>query len=213
LALYNNEGFKGTKVQKFGIHEWSVSELANKNNYWAQNPGGTSMYFKDKSKSWILFFFVLFMVIIGCQKEVEAGPTAPDFSLKDLSGQTVTLEQYRGKVVLLDFWATWCPPCRMTIPMLIKLQDKYRDDGLVILGISIDDPQQITDKDLRYFIKMNKINYPVLRYNQKVMKDYFEGERVSIPTMFVVDRNGKIRDMIVGYAPDPLKKSLAAVMK
>ncbi len=97
--------------------------------------------------------------------------------------------------------------------MLIKLQDKYRDDGLVILGISIDDPQQITDKDLRYFIKMNKINYPVLRYNQKVMKDYFEGERVSIPTMFVVDRNGKIRDMIVGYAPDPLKKSLAAVMK
>ena len=153
------------------------------------------------------------MVIVGCQKEVEAGPTAPDFSLKDLSGQTVTLEQYRGKVVLLDFWATWCPPCRMTIPMLIKLQDKYRDDGLVILGISIDDPQQITDKDLRYFIKMNKINYPVLRYNQKVMKDYFEGERVSIPTMFVVDRNGKIRDMIVGYAPDPLKKSLAAVMK
>ena len=171
------------------------------------------MYFKNKSKSWILFFFCLFMVIVGCQKEVEARPTAPDFSLKDLSGQTVTLEQYRGKVVLLDFWATWCPPCRMTIPMLIKLQDKYRDDGLVILGISIDDPQQITDKDLRYFIKMNKINYPVLRYNQKVMKDYFEGERVSIPTMFVVDRNGKIRDMIVGYAPDPLKKSLAAVMK
>lgn len=153
------------------------------------------------------------MVIVGCQKEVEAGPTAPDFSLKDLSGQTVTLEQYRGKVVLLDFWATWCPPCRMTIPMLIKLQDKYRDDGLVILGISIDDPQQITDKDLRYFIKMTKINYPILRYNQKVMKDYFEGERVSVPTMFVVDRNGKIRDMIVGYAPGPLKKSLAAVMK
>jgi len=171
------------------------------------------MYFKDKPKSWILIFFFLILVIVGCQKEVEAGPTAPDFSLKDLSGQTVTLEQYRGKVVLLDFWATWCPPCRMTIPMLIRLQDKYRDDGLVILGISIDDPQQITDKDLRYFIKMNKINYPVLRYNQKVMKDYFEGERVSIPTMFVVDRNGKIRDMIVGYAPDPLKKSLAAVMK
>ncbi len=171
------------------------------------------MYFKDKSKIWILISFFLLIVIVGCQKEVEAGPTAPDFSLKDLSGQTVTLEQYRGKVVLLDFWATWCPPCRMTIPMLIKLQDKYRDDGLVILGISIDDPQQITDKDLLYFKKMSKINYPILRYNQKVMKDYFEGERVSVPTMFVVDRNGKIRDMIVGYAPDPLKKSLAAVMK
>ena len=171
------------------------------------------MYFRDKSKIWILISFFLFIVIVGCQKEVEAGPTAPDFSLKDLSGQTVTLEQYRGKVVLLDFWATWCPPCRMTIPMLIKLQEKYREDGLVILGISIDDPQQMTDKDLLYFKKMSKINYPILRYNQKVMKDYFEGQRVSIPTMFVVDRNGKIRDMIVGYAPDPLKKSLAAVMK
>ena len=171
------------------------------------------MYFKAKSKSWILFFFCLFMMIAVCQKEVEAGSTAPDFSLKDLSGQTVTLEQYRGKVVLVDFWATWCPPCRMTIPMLIELQDKYREKGLVILGISIDDPKQIADKDLRYFVKMTKINYPVLRYNQKVMKDYFEGERVSVPTMFVVDRNGKIRDMIVGYAPDPLKKSLSAVMK
>ena len=171
------------------------------------------MYFKDKSKGWILICFCLFLVIVGCQKEVQAGPTAPDFSLKDLSGQTVTLEQYRGKVVLLDFWATWCPPCRMTIPMLIKLQDKYRDDGLVILGVSIDDPQQITDKDLRYFIKMTKINYPVLRFNQKVMQDYFAGENVAVPTMFVVDRNGKIRDKIVGYAPDPLEKSLAAVMK
>ena len=171
------------------------------------------MYFKDKSKGWILIYFCLLLVTVGCQKEVQAGPTAPDFSLKDLSGQTVTLEQYRGKVVLLDFWATWCPPCRMTIPMLIKLQDKYRDDGLVILGISIDDPQQITDKDLRYFIKMTKINYPVLRFNQKVMQDYFAGEKVAVPTMFVVDRNGKIRDKIVGYAPDPLEKSLAVVMK
>jgi len=97
--------------------------------------------------------------------------------------------------------------------MLIKLQEKYRDEGLVILGISIDDLQQITDKDLRYFKKMSKINYPVLRFNQKVMQDYFAGERLAVPTMFVVDRNGKIRDKIVGYAPDPLKKSLAAVMK
>jgi len=153
------------------------------------------------------------MVIVGCHKEVEAGSTAPDFSLSTLSGQTVTLEQYRGKVVLLDFWATWCPPCRMTIPQLIKLQEKYRDEGLVILGISIDDSRKISDKDLLNFKKMNKINYLVLRSNRKVMQDYFTGERLSVPTMFVVDRNGKIRDKIVGYAPDPLRKSLAAVMK
>ena len=171
------------------------------------------MYFKDKLKGWILVFFCLSIMIAGCQKEVEAGPTAPDFSLSSLAGQTVTLEQYRGKVVLLDFWATWCPPCRMTIPLLIKLQEKYRDEGLVILGISIDDPRQISNNDLKYFKKMTKINYPVLRFNDKVMQDYFAGERVSVPTMFVVDRNGKIRDKIVGYAPDPLEKSLAAVIK
>jgi thiol-disulfide isomerase/thioredoxin len=171
------------------------------------------MYFKDKSSDWILIFFCLCMMVAACQKEVETGPTAPDFSLSSLAGQTVTLEQYRGKVVLLDFWATWCPPCRMTIPLLIKLQEKYRDEGLVILGISIDDPRQITNKDLKYFKKMTKINYPVLRFNEKVMQDYFAGERVSVPTMFVVDRNGKIRDKIVGYAPDPLEKSLAAVIK
>ena len=171
------------------------------------------MYFKDKSKSWILICFCLFLVIVGCQKDVEAGPTAPDFSLTTLAGQTVTLEQYRGKVVLLDFWATWCPPCRMTIPLLIKLQEKYRDEGLVILGISIDDPRQISDKDLRYFKKMTKINYLVMRSNQKVLHDYFAGDSLSVPTMFVVDRNGKVRDKIVGYAPDPLEKSLAAVMK
>jgi len=168
---------------------------------------------KDSSKVWILFFFSLFVVMVGCQKEVQAGPTAPDFSLSSLSDETVTLEQYRGKVVLLDFWATWCPPCRMTIPQLIELQDKYKDEGLIILGISVDDPGQISDKDLRYFKKMTKINYPILRYNQEVMRDYFSGERVSVPTMFVVDRNGKIRDKIVGYAPDSLKKSLAAVLK
>lgn len=171
------------------------------------------MHPKDAPKIWILCFSCLLMLTLGCQKEVEAGPTAPDFSLTDLSGKTVTLEQYRGKVVLLDFWATWCPPCRMTIPELITLQDKYRDMGLVILGISLDDPGQISNKDLTYFKNMAKINYRLLRYDQKVMRDYFSGERVSIPTMFVVDRNGIIRDKIVGYAPDPLKESLAALLK
>ncbi|MBU0735622.1 MAG: TlpA family protein disulfide reductase [Proteobacteria bacterium] len=171
------------------------------------------MHFKGILKGWILIFFCFFIVTAGCQKEVQARPTAPDFTLSDMSGQSVSLEQYKGRVVLLDFWATWCPPCRMTIPVLIKLQDQYRDNGLVILGVSIDDPKQITDKDMQHFIRMTKINYPVFRFNQKILEDYFSGQALSVPTMFIIDRNGKIRDKIVGFQPDALKKALAAAIK
>jgi cytochrome c biogenesis protein CcmG, thiol:disulfide interchange protein DsbE len=157
--------------------------------------------------------FCFFILATGCQKEVEAGPLAPDFSLPDLSGQTISLEQYRGSVVLLDFWATWCPPCKMTVPVLINLQERYKNKGFVILGISVDDPQLIADKDLLYFKKMTRINYPLLRFNQKLMEDYFSGEQMAVPTMFIIDRNGRIRDKIVGFQPEALEKSLAAVVK
>jgi cytochrome c biogenesis protein CcmG, thiol:disulfide interchange protein DsbE len=161
----------------------------------------------------IVICFSLSILIAGCQKEVEAGPLAPDFSLSDVSGQTVSLEQYRGSVVLLDFWATWCAPCRMTIPLLAKLHEQYKDKGLVILGVSVDDPQLIKDSDLLHYKKMSQIDYPLLRFNQKVMQDYFSGEQMAIPTMFVIDRNGRIRDKIVGFQPETLEKSLAAVVK
>ncbi len=161
----------------------------------------------------ILLSIFLFIWITGCQKEVEAGPLAPDFSLSDVSGQTVSLQQYRGSVVLLDFWATWCAPCRMTIPLLTKLHEQYKDKGLVILGVSVDDPQMIKDMDLLNYKKMSQIDYPLLRFNQKIMQDYFSNEQMAIPTMFVIDRNGRIRDKIVGFQPETLEKSLAAVVK
>jgi peroxiredoxin len=161
----------------------------------------------------IVIFFSLFILAAGCEKAVEAGPLAPDFSLSDVSGQTVSLEQYRGSVVLLDFWATWCAPCKMTIPLLTKLHEQYKEKGLVILGVSVDDPQLIKDTDLLYYKKMAQINYPLLRFNQKMMEDYFSGEQMAIPTMFVIDRNGRIRDKIVGFQPETLEKSLAAVVK
>jgi len=158
-------------------------------------------------------FFSFFILAAGCEKAVEAGPLAPDFSLADVSGQTVSLEQYRGSVVLLDFWATWCAPCRMTIPLLAKLHEQYKDKGLVILGVSVDDPQLIKDTDLLNYKKMSQIDYPLLRFNQKIMQDYFSNEQMAIPTMFVIDRNGRIRDKIVGFQPETLEKSLAAVVK
>jgi cytochrome c biogenesis protein CcmG, thiol:disulfide interchange protein DsbE len=161
----------------------------------------------------IVVCFTFFLLFSGCEKSVEAGPVAPDFSLPDISGQTVSLEQYRGSVVLLDFWATWCGPCRMTIPLLTRLHNEYKDQGLVILGVSVDDPRAVKDKDLLYYKKMSRIDYPLLRFDQKIMEDYFSGEQVAIPTMFVIDRNGRIRDKIVGFQPEALEKSLAAIVK
>lgn len=149
----------------------------------------------------------------GCQKEVGAGPMAPDFLLSDLSGKRMTLSDNRGQVVVLDFWATWCPPCRMTIPLLIELQEKYRKKGLVIIGISLDDPRRFTDEYLRAFKNKFRINYPILRYNNQVVKDYFGKGNPALPTMFVIDRSGKIRDKVVGYRPDPLKKSLRRLLE
>ena len=153
------------------------------------------------------------LICFGCQKEVGAGPMAPDFSLSDLSGKKRTLSDYKNHVVILDFWATWCPPCRMTIPLLVELQEKYRKKGLVIIGISLDDPLRFTNQYLRAFKKKFRINYPILRFNNQVVKDYFGTEDVALPTMFVIDRSGKIRDKVVGYRPDALKKSLSRLIE
>ncbi len=170
------------------------------------------MHFDSKSKLLTVFLLVFFLFNFGCQKEVEADLTAPDFSLSDLSGHMASLEQHRGSVVLLDFWATWCPPCRMSIPEIIKLQEKFREKGLVIFGISMDDPQMVTDEQLRVFKEKVGINYSVLRVNRQVLQNYFGDEQISIPTMFVIDRDGKIRDKLVGFRPGALEKSVSEIL-
>ncbi len=174
---------------------------------------GVFMTRKIPGNAWLMVIIALFIFSTGCEKEVGAGPVAPDFLLSTISGEAVSLDAYEGYVVLLDFWATWCPPCRMSIPELIKLQQKYKDDGFVVLGISMDDPNQVTDQDLSTFEKMARINYPILRYNQKVVADYFSDGRISLPTMFVIDREGKIREKIVGFNHHALKDSLENLLQ
>lgn len=162
------------------------------------------------SKSAIVAVALLAIIFFnsGCREEAGAGPAAPDFLLSDLSGKMISLDQFRGSVVILDFWATWCGPCRMSIPELVKLNAKHGDKGLVILGVSLDDPQRATDEQLRAFKEQTKINYRILRYNQKLVQDYFGTGRVSIPTMFVIDREGKISDKLVGFKAGVVEKSL-----
>lgn len=123
------------------------------------------------------------------------GASAPDFSLKDIEGRDVSLSQYRGKVVLLEFWATWCPPCKATIPELIAVQNKYRDRGFVVVGVSVDDDPDLAQK-LSKFSKDHGINYSVLPGNEKVEKAYHVG---SIPVSFLIDKQGKIVNSYTGY--------------
>ncbi|HDZ24410.1 MAG TPA: TlpA family protein disulfide reductase [Desulfobacteraceae bacterium] len=158
-------------------------------------------------------FMALLLLNVGCQSKVDALQTAPDFSLKDVNGNDITLSQFKGRIVVLDFWATWCPPCRMSIPELTRLQKEFRSQGLVVIGVSLDDPVQASNLFLKAFMEKFDMNYKVLRYDMKVMKDYFGADNPAIPTMFVIDRDGKIRNKIVGYRHGMLKKSIEALLQ
>ncbi|GBD86558.1 thiol-disulfide oxidoreductase ResA [bacterium BMS3Abin03] len=121
---------------------------------------------------------------------------APDFSLYTLDGTKIKLSDYKGKTVILDFWATWCPPCRKGIPDLVSIQDKFKDD-LVIIGISLDQPA--TQKDLPPFIENYGINYPVVLGTMEVVTAY--GNIQAIPTSFIIDKDGYIVNKHVGLIP------------
>ncbi len=121
---------------------------------------------------------------------------APDFELDNFAGGKTRLSDYRGKVVLLNFWATWCPPCVAETPDFVNLDNKYRERGLVILGVSLDqNPRAV----LHPFIQKHKIEYPILLADRRVTNDY--GGITSIPTTFLIDREGMIRKHYVGYQP------------
>ena len=117
---------------------------------------------------------------------------APDFTLSQLSGEPLTLSAYRGKVVLLDFWATWCDPCRDEIPRFINLQAKYGAQGLQIIGVSMDDGPEPVQEFYRRF----HMNYPVAMGNAKTGELY--GGILGLPVAFLIGRNGRIYSRHVG---------------
>jgi cytochrome c biogenesis protein CcmG/thiol:disulfide interchange protein DsbE len=159
---------------------------------------------------------ILFVIAsLGCSSgATEAGYEAPAFQLKDLEGKEVSLKENKGNIVVVDFWATWCPPCLMSIPELVEVQKKYKDQGVVVFGISVDVPDQVSREDLVAFKDKLRINYAILRADNQVMMDYFGGksEQVAIPTLFVVDKKGRIRDKLVGYRPGKLEQALQKLL-
>jgi peroxiredoxin len=119
---------------------------------------------------------------------------APDFTLKNIEGKDIRLSDLKGKIVFINFWATWCGPCRTEVPAFVELQEKFGAENLAILGISVDQGDLSVVKE---FAKSYNINYEILYANAEVVGTY--GGIRSIPTTFVVDRDGYLRDRKVGF--------------
>jgi peroxiredoxin len=121
------------------------------------------------------------------------GQPAPDFSLSTLDGKTMKLSDFRGKAVLLNFWATWCEPCKVEMPWFVDLQKKYAGQGLQVLGVAMDDA---SPSDISSFAQKMGVNYPVLIGKEEVGAQY--GGIEYLPSTFYISRDGKILDHVFG---------------
>jgi len=150
-------------------------------------------------KRFILVLLPIVIVLFVCANAEKASIfgnnsyPAPDFTVKDLKGREISLSDYSGKVIFLNFWATWCGPCKVEIPDFIEAYKQYKDKGMEIIGISVD---RISPKSVLKFVEKYKINYPVVMSTDKIKKDYKPGPYV--PITIIVDQKGKIRHRHLG---------------
>jgi cytochrome c biogenesis protein CcmG/thiol:disulfide interchange protein DsbE len=144
------------------------------------------------------------LLLISAVWVAAQSPQKANLDLKDLNGRRLTLEDYKGKVLLINFWATWCPPCLSEIPDLVKWQRKYRAQGLRIVGITY--PPQ-SKSEVRRFIKKLRVNYRIAMGTEST-KAMFTNREV-LPLTVVIDREGKVREVIVGVVyPDEFEKKV-----
>lgn len=137
---------------------------------------------------------VSFVLLIPVTSQGQTKPKAPNFVLNTQDGKSIELKKLAGKVVVLNFWATWCPPCRAEIPGMLEVYSRYKGKGLEIVGVSLD--REGWDK-VKPFIERMKISYPVVVGDGRLVDAY--GGIDAIPTTFVVDKRGNIVERHVGY--------------
>ena len=150
----------------------------------------------------VVALVISLMLVFGIQKtrhhpqrsgDTLQGQAAPDFTLPALDGKTLKLSDFHGKAVLLNFWATWCEPCKVEMPWFVELQTKYGPQGLQVLGVAMDDasPKEISD-----FAKKMGVNYPIVIGKEAVGDEY--GGIPYLPSTFYISRDGKVVDRIFG---------------
>ncbi len=153
----------------------------------------------------LCFGLIFVLPHCGQEKKEPAFVSAPDFTLPTLDGREVSLSRLKGKVILLDFWATWCGPCRQSIPHLIHLHKTYQKDGLEVIGMNVDGGNRDT---VQHFVKSMDIPYAIAITPQDVERSYGV---TSLPTTILIDRGGKIREKIVGFSSEIAKETTAKV--
>jgi peroxiredoxin len=149
------------------------------------------------------------IALAGCEEkpQMKAGQTKADFTLLDSEGRTVKLADYRGKVVMLEFWATWCPSCKDSIPELIELNERYADQGFVLLSISLDK----LDSDVHAFLAERPLPYPVLMGGKTDIDDQYGVSR--IPVSFLIGRDGTVVTKHLGGMPMALADKIEKLLK
>ena len=154
----------------------------------------------------VLTLLFLFVPVVALGQET---PRPAQLTVKDIHGRYIRLSDYRGKVVLVNFWATWCPPCRKEIPDLIRLQREYRSRGLQIIGVTYP-PQKLAE--VRRFVRRAKVNYPVGLGTEETKSRLSRSE--ALPTTIVIGADGRIRDIIEGILlPEEFEQKIKPLLK
>lgn len=152
-----------------------------------------------------IFVALLFLLVPVAAFAQES----PPLEFKDIQGRHIRLSDYRGKVVLINFWATWCPPCRKEIPDLVRLQRQYRNRGLRVIGVTYP-PQTLAE--VRRFVRRAKVNYPVGLGSEKMKLLFTESE--NLPMTIVISRDGTIRDIIDGILlPEEFEQKIKPLLE
>jgi thiol-disulfide isomerase/thioredoxin len=155
---------------------------------------------------------IVILILLAVLPSLSFGQSrnkAPSLVIKDLQGHTFRLSDYKGKVVLINFWATWCPPCRAEMPDLIKMQREYRGRGLQVIGITY--PPQ-TAGEVRRFIRKLRVNYPVAIGTKETKALFDQGE--TLPVTIIIDREGNFRELIEDILlPEEFEQKIKPLLK